>query len=206
MVRGDGYGTEERLVEALAGEPSERLRLELERTDGLTITVRRAAGGEPPRFTTVVVLDAAGRAVHFEEPVLSPFGVGYLQQIRPGTWTLLVKSAGAATATTAATVPGPRLEVTLPAAAPLTVRVPALGDFRVAAGLSIAASGGTQWSQVVPGGNLQRTWPLAGGTVTVPDLPAGAWQLQVTAADGRVWSGAVATDGVTPATLALDGS
>jgi hypothetical protein len=203
-VRGDGYGVEERLVEALAGVPAERLRFELERTDGLTITVRLAAGGEPPRFTTVVVLGEAGRLVHFEEPVLSPFGVGYLQQIRPGTWTLLVKSAGAATAAVAATVPGPRLEVTLPPAAPLTVRVPALADSRAAAALSIAAAGGAPWSQVVPGGTLQSSWPLAGGTVTVPDLPAGAWQLQVTAVDGRAWAGEVATDGVSPAAVALD--
>lgn len=203
-VRGDGYGVEERLVEALAGVPAERLRFELERTDGLTLTVRHAAGGEPPRFTTVVVLDESGHPVHFEEPVLSPFGVGYLQQIRPGTWTLLVKAAGAAAAAVVASVPGPRLEVTLPPAAPLTVRVPALADSRVAAALSIAAAGGAPWFQVVPGGTLQRSWPLAGGTVTVPDLPAGAWQLQVTATDGRVWSGEVATDGATAAAVTLD--
>jgi hypothetical protein len=82
--------------------------------------------------------------------------------------------------------------------------VPALADSRAAAALSIAAAGGAPWSQVVPGGTLQRSWPLAGGTVTVPDLPAGAWQLQVTAVDGRAWAGEVATDGVSPAAVALD--
>jgi hypothetical protein len=157
-------------------------------------------------MATIVVLDENGRAVHFEEPVLSPLGHGFLTQLAEGRWRLLVKAAGAAVAAVPATLPGQPVEVVLPPAAPLTVRVPELADSRLAASLSIAAADGSAWFDVVPGGSFQHAWPLAGGTVTVPDLPAGAWRLEVTAADGRTWSGATVTDGMTATAIHLDGA
>jgi hypothetical protein len=193
-VRGDGYAPDERIVEVQAGVPAESLTIELDPTLGLALTVRRAAG-EPPVWATVVVLDEGGRPVHVEEPRLSDRGRGYLQQVPPGRWNLLVKAAGSAATLARATVPGRRLEVTLPSGAALTVRVPSLGESRVAAALTLAAADGVPYSGVNPGGAIQQAWPLAGGMVTVPDIPAGAWRLQVTAADGRVWSGSVSTTG-----------
>jgi hypothetical protein len=193
-VRGDGYAPEERIVDLEAGAPAEPLTIELDPTTELELTVRRAAG-EPPVWATVLVLDEAGRPVHVEEPRLTDRGRGVLQQIPPGRWTLLIKAAGSAAALASATVPGKSLEVTLPRGAALTVRVPALSDSHAAAALTLAAADGTPYSGINPGGSIQQAWPLAGGAVTVPDVPAGAWRLQVTAADGRVWSGALSTDG-----------
>ena len=87
------------------------------------------------------------------------------------------------------------LEVTLPRGAALTVRVPALGESRAAAALTLAAADGAPYFGVNPGGAIQQSWPLAGGVATVPDVPAGSWRLQVTAADGRVWSSSLNTNG-----------
>ncbi|MFP5288964.1 MAG: collagen binding domain-containing protein, partial [Thermoanaerobaculia bacterium] len=193
-VRADGYAQKERIVDVEAGVPAEPVTIELDPTLGLELTVRRAAG-EPPLWATVVVLDETGRPVHVEEPRLSDHGRGYLQQVPPGNWTLLIKAAGSAAALARATVPGKSLEVTLPRGAALTVRVPALSESRAAAALILAAADGVPYFGVNPGGYLQQSWPLAGGTVTVPDLPAGAWRLQVTAADGQVWTGSVSTNG-----------
>lgn len=205
-ARRRGYLAEERTVETAAGVPAEPQRIELRPTGSLMLIVRRAAGGPPPRMTTIVVLDDTGRAVHFEEPVLSPLGHGFLTQLAEGRWSLLVKAAGAAVAAVPATLPGPAVEVVLPPAAPLTVRVPELTDWRQPASLSILAADGSAWFDVAPGGSLQAAWPLAGGTVTVPDLPAGAWRLVVTAADGRAWSAVATTDGASPAEVRLDGT
>jgi hypothetical protein len=150
------------------------------------------------------VLDDAGRPVHVEEPHLSDRGRGYLQQVPPGHWTLLIKAAGSAAALARATVPGKRLEVTLPRGSALTVRVPALAESHAAAALTLAAADGTPYSAINPGGSIQQTWPLAGGAVTVPDVPAGAWRLQVTAADGRVWSGSLSTNGADAAAAVIE--
>ncbi|HWN41383.1 MAG TPA: hypothetical protein VNW71_04145, partial [Thermoanaerobaculia bacterium] len=113
----------------------------------------------------------------------------------PGRWNLLVKAAGSASTIARATVPGKRLEVTLPPGAALTVRVPALVESRAAAALTLAAADGAPYFGVNPGGAIQQAWPLAGGTATVPDVPAGSWRLQVTAADGRIWSASLSTNG-----------
>jgi sarcosine oxidase gamma subunit len=202
-VRGDGYAQQERIVDAEAGVPAEPLTIELEPTEGLALTVRRAAG-EPPVWATVVVLDEGGRPVHVEEPRLSDRGRGYLQQVPPGRWTVLVKAAGSAATLARATVPGKRLEVTLPRGAALTVRVPALVESRAAATLTLAAADGAPYFGINPGGFIQQSWPLAGGVATVADVPAGAWRLQVTAADGRVWSGSVSTNGEAAASAVIE--
>jgi hypothetical protein len=202
-VREAGYAPEERMVEVEAGVPAEPLTIELDPTLGLALTVRRAAG-EPPVWATVLVLDDAGRPVHVEEPRLSDRGRGYLQQVPPGHWTLLIKAAGSAAVLAQATVPGKRLEVTLPRGSALTVRVPALSESHAAAALTLAAADGTPYSGINPGGSFQQSWPLAGGTATVPDVPAGAWRLKVTAADGRVWSGSLSTNGAEAAAAVME--
>ncbi|HEX2254414.1 MAG TPA: carboxypeptidase-like regulatory domain-containing protein, partial [Thermoanaerobaculia bacterium] len=202
-VRADRYAPEERLVEVAPGPAPEPLRVELQPTEGLALTILRAAG-HPPSRAAVLVLAADGRPVHFEDMPLSDFGHGYLRQAPPGTWTLLVKAPGSAALLARATVPGDRLEVTLPPAAPLAVRVPALSDSPVAASVSLAGADGTPFLGVEPTGGLQQSWPLIGGLATVPDLPAGTWRAQVTAADGRTWEGAVATGGVEAAAVVLE--
>ncbi len=202
-VRGNGYAPEERIVDAEAGVAAEPLTIELKPTAGLTLTVRRASG-EPPLWATVVVLDESGRPVHVEEPRLSAYGNGYLQQIPPGQWTILVKAAGSATALARATVPGERLEVTLPRGATLTARVPPLLESRVAAALALVAADGTPYLGINPGGYFQQSWPLVGGAATITDVPAGVWRLEVTAADGRVWAGSAITTGETAVTAVIE--
>ncbi|HEV8582481.1 MAG TPA: carboxypeptidase-like regulatory domain-containing protein [Thermoanaerobaculia bacterium] len=201
-VRGDGYAPEERIVDVAAGAPAEPLTIELDPTTGLALIVRRASG-EPPVWATVIVLDESGRQVHMEEPRLSDNGRGYLQQVPPGRWTVLVKAAGSAVGLARASVPGQRLEVTLPRAAPLSVRVPELRESRVAASLTLATVDGSPYFGVNPGGALQHAWPLAGGAATIPDLPAGTWRLKVTAADGRVWAASAITTGDTAVTSVI---
>jgi hypothetical protein len=192
-VHADGYAAAERWVEARAGAAASPLTVELEPTAGLWLTVRRAAG-TPPRRATVVVLDG-GRPVHAEETRLGLDGGGYLQQVPPGSWTLLVKADGSPPLAVRAAVPGERLEVDLPPGAPLTVRVPALLDSRAAAALTLETADGTPWVGVEPSGALRQSWSFEGATATVPDLPAGAWTLQVSAADGRAWTAAAVTTG-----------
>ncbi|HWM94206.1 MAG TPA: carboxypeptidase-like regulatory domain-containing protein [Thermoanaerobaculia bacterium] len=153
-VRGNGYAPEERIVDVEAGV-AEPLAIELDPTSGLALTVLRATG-EPPRWATIVVLDEAGRPVHMEEPRLSDYGRGYLQQVPPGRWTVLVKAAGSAAAMARTTVPGDPLEVTLPRGAALTVRVPALRDSRVAASLTLVSADGAPYFGINPGGFIQK--------------------------------------------------
>jgi hypothetical protein len=134
--------------------------------------------------------------------VLSSFGNGYLQQIPPGNFTLLVDGPLTAPVVVRATVPGDPLELLLQPGAELTVRVPALLDDRQPALLTLGSATGAPHVDADPSGGLRQAWPVRGGAATVEDLPAGTWRLQVVAEDGRTWTGAITTSG-TEASLAV---
>jgi len=202
-VRADGYAPAERRLDVVAGVAAEPVTIEIEPTVGLRLTVRRSEG-PPPIRATVVVFGQDGRSVHAEEALLSAYGYGYLRQVPPGSWTLLIKAPGSAAAIARVTVPGDPLEVTLPPGAPLTVRVPALLESNAAAVLTVTAADGTRHLGVDPGGTLRQSWPLTGGKATVPDLPAGSWLLEVTAVDGRLWTASAVTAGDAAAIVEIE--
>lgn len=201
-LRADGYAPAERRVEVVAGVPAEPLTIELEPSGGLALMILRATG-EPPQMATVVVLDGFLQPIHADVRQVSGQGHVYFPQAPPGAWTVLVKAEGTAAVSLRVSVPGERRTVTLPPAASLAVRVPALLDSRTLATLTIVSAEGNPFVSVAPGGALESSWPVSGGTATVADVPAGTWRLEVAAGEGRVWSRTVVTAGE-PATVSLE--
>lgn len=202
-ARRDGYSPVEEEVEVRAGVDLPALHLELAATEGLELVVRLASG-QIPTLVHVQLLDASGRVVLTESRPLDGSGGGHLPTVPTGTWELLVGASGGAHRRFAVTVPGEKLEAILPLAGRLHVRVPELATSDLLATLQVMGSDNRPLQIMDMGGTLTHYWPLHAGSATLDGVPAGAWVVQVTATDGRVWSGPVATAAGMPSELVLD--
>jgi hypothetical protein len=195
IVRKEGYATVERDLEVTAGGLGD-LRFLLELTAGLDLVVR-IDGGRTPGFVTVSAIDPAGRIFLTERQPPGEGGRVRLATLPPGSWTLLVSAPGAAVTPVAATVPGDPVPVTLPPAAPLRVRVPALLESGLTATLIILGRDGQPLQAIDPASGLPtREWRVAAGTATAEGIPAGLWTLRVITADGQTLQREVATSGL----------
>lgn len=200
-ARKEGYApVEEELQMSASGPPSAPL-LRLPAAGGLGLEARLDTG-EVPGLVTVSAFTPEGDLLLSDTKPLSDTGRTYYSQLPAGTWNLLVSTEGAAAQWTRAEVPG-AVQLVLRSAAPLTVRVPALMESGGAATLTVLGADGQAFFQVQPGGEIRSRFPVVGGVVTVPDVPAGAWRLQVVGADGTVREGQATTDGRTPVAVSL---
>ena len=191
LVQRDGYQATERTIEAPAGGTS-TVRVELEPAAGLDV-VATLSSGATPRYITLLGSDSAGR--QFTE-TRAGFARGTPFPTLPaGEWNLLVSGTGGGVVETRVTVPSEPLQVALPAAGRLRVRVPDLVESESPATLTMATIAGQPFRHLAFGGLLEESWRLAGGRVIVEGVPAGQWMLRVQAADGRTWSATAASTG-----------
>lgn len=193
-VQLDGYEPAEQPLEVAAGSEIRGLVIALEPTDGLALSVRLGSGRRP-RVVTVKALDPAGRPVMSQTRVIAEDGFARFASVPPGTWDLWVGARGGALVRTRASVPGEPVEVVLPDAGRLKVRVPALVESEVIGEVAIVGHDGRAFSRMGESGEIERRWPLAAGRALVENLPAGQWTVQAGVPDGRSWSGTVATTG-----------
>lgn len=194
-VKADGFEEEVRELDLLADLPGEDLAIELRPTAGLLL-VARLTSGQVPRFVHLRVSDAADRVVVAETRVADELGTVHFASVPPGTWNLLVSTPESVTVSLSTTVPGEPLELTLAPAGRLMVRVDALLESDAVATLTISAPQGLPLHHLGMGGELQTSFRVEGGRVTVPGVPAGQWMLQIHTAEGRSWvSGPVLTTG-----------
>lgn len=201
-VRAEGYSPAEQDVSVESGREVADLEVALVPASGLDLAVRLASG-RIPELVHVRVLDAQGTPVLAES--LRPDGNGAirLSTLKAGSWSLVLSAAGGATAVVPVAAPGEPVDVTLPVAGRLRVRVQALASSDLRATLSLSSGNQRFWT-LGGGGNVQEQWQLAGGTAVVEGVPAGIWQVRVEAPDGRVWTGTVASSGGNDAELALE--
>jgi protocatechuate 3,4-dioxygenase beta subunit len=202
-ARKDGYAPTERPLAVVAGTTPEPVELALEPAGGLTLRLKLVSG-EIPGVTTLSLFDTEGRKILTDTRAPTDAGYVHFPLAPKGTWRLLVSTPGAAPTELTATIPGPLVELTLPSAAPLTVRVPALVEYPSAALLTLLASDGQPIRRVDPGGDIRRQWPFIGGRATVDDLPAGHWTVRIEAEDGRQWDRRAITDGALPVVVTVE--
>jgi len=192
-VRRDGYAPHERLLDLAAGEPRDDLEIALDPAEGLEIYCRLAAG-PPPDRASLHVLDAEGRVLLSETRGLADGGYAHFPTVPAGTWEVVVTAPGGAASGFTAQVPGEPLEVVLPPAARLEVRVPALIEANRVASLSLLGPDGRPFRGPGPTGNLQERWTLHGGAGVLEGLQAGVWTLVVSTSEGQTWQGTVALE------------
>lgn len=202
-VTREGYSPSERELEVALESEGAGIEVPLEPSPGLTLGVRLAGGGTPG-LLHLRLLAADGRVALAGSALVGPDGQVRLATAPPGSWTLHVAAAGGAPAAVPVRVPGPTLELTLADPTRLVVRSETLASSDTLATLRLLGPDGRAAEILGPGGALQTTWPVVGGSAVVEGVPAGTWSVHVQAPDGGTWTGTVTTDGRGNASLALD--
>ncbi|MEE8526400.1 MAG: carboxypeptidase-like regulatory domain-containing protein [Thermoanaerobaculia bacterium] len=197
-----GYAPAEAPVEVSSGGAVEGLDLEMEATEGLTFEVVLASG-RIPTAVRAAVYDAAGRSVVQGLFETLEDGRVRLDRVPAGNWELALTAEGSANVYLPVTAPGSLGRVRLPPAGRLTVIVPELAAEEASAQITLSG----------PDGRPFRTWGagradaqhlIVNGQLTAGRLTPGTWQVTVTAADGRTWSGSAAVTAAATTTLTLE--
>lgn len=190
-LRRDGYEQNEELVELVAGTTTP-LDFELKPTTGLELAVAFADGTRPP-YVTVSVAGDGGRTLFLDRRNLDADGRVRFPTLGAGTWDLLVSAPGAVAQEESVEVPGDPVSVVLTGASRVHLRLPALVESDRIARVRLLGAGGEPFEGVDAGGRPIRSWDLEAGVTEIDGVPPGLWSVEVTAADGQVWNGTVAT-------------
>ena len=193
-VQRDGFQPIEQTLELAAGAGYDGLRLELEATEGLDVAAR-LGNGTVPRTLTIAAFDGGGRQIFSETRVLVPDDYTRFATLPPGSWSLLASAPGGATLRTTVEIPGEPLELILPTAGRLRVRVAELAETDRVATLSVGSQDGLPFRHLEANGQMRDAWPIVGGYATVEGLPPGLWALRAVTPDGVIWTGSAITTG-----------
>ncbi|MEM7355308.1 MAG: carboxypeptidase-like regulatory domain-containing protein, partial [Acidobacteriota bacterium] len=192
-IRKDGYAQLDEELELVAGGASEARTFTLEPTGGVELHLRLASGAVPPA-ALVTLLDDGGRPVQSEARGLAG-GAARFETLQAGEWRALVGARGGAPREVRLTVPGDPVEIVLPDAGRLRVRVPDLFESPHRATVTLEDAGGQPFVGLDPGGMPQHTWSVDRGTATIEGVPAGQWILRLVGSGGGERTAAVATPG-----------
>ena len=192
-IRKDGFSQLSEEIEIAAGTTVKPRTFVLEPTGGIELHLRLASGAVPAS-AVVTLLDEGGWPIQTEARALAG-GVAHFKTLPPGNWRALVAARGSAPREVALTVPGEPVEIVLPDAGRLRVRVPDLFDSPRRATLTLVNADGRAFVGLDSGGRPQHAWPVDRGTATVDGVPAGHWTLRLVDPGGWERHGAVATTG-----------
>jgi hypothetical protein len=198
-----GYAASVTLVDVQSGRDREDLSISLDPTEGLTLEVR-LPDGRVADEVRAAILDPGGRTL-----LSGTYGTGENGRVRlsavpPGTWELVLGAPGAADLAEPVSAPGGPLPIALPPPCTLSVTVPELAGETVRATARLTGGDGRIFRSLSWFGTPQSEWRVAGGRLRLDTLPPGTWTVRVEAADGRAWSGTVATRPGAPAELLLE--
>lgn len=182
-----GYAPEEVDLQVDSGRPVDGLELSLDATEGIVLEVLLPSG-RPPDMVHTAVFDASDRVVSRASYPPGEDGRVRVASVAPGTWDLFLDADGAAAVVVPVTAPGNAGRVVLPPAGALSLRVPGLSEARVGAKVKLTDGSGKPF-RIPWGGQVMKDFDLQGGTRRFEKLPPGPWTLDVSATDGRTWTG-----------------
>jgi hypothetical protein len=201
-----GYATAQRDI-TLGTQDLNGVVLELERGVALILRVSLPSG-VPARSVQVAVLAPDGRQVLRRELFAFESGRVVVDDLGPGTWTVLVSSAGTATREAAVEIPAlgapPLLSINLPAAGGLRLVVPELQSSGRRATLRVYSPNGHLYRQVERFVGLVEQRPMIDGVATVQGVPPGPWLLEVLTAEGERFTGSALVSAHQMSELVLD--
>ena len=188
----EGYSPSTQTLSVAGDEEINGLELRMSPTDGLWVAVSHSGGARPSQVL-VAMLDESATPLS-----VSLFNVDaesriFLPSVPPGPVRLLVGGSGYATVPLAATAPTDRPSITLVAEAVAEVDVPELRDDTTPAEVQLFASDGQPFISMRHFGGARNSISTVAGRAVVVGLPAGTWRIDITAVDGRKWSGSVTT-------------
>jgi hypothetical protein len=182
-----GYGPAEVDVQVDSGRPVEGVELSLQATEGIVLEVLLPSG-RPPDMVHTAVFDAAGQVVSRGSYPTGEDGRVRVASVAPGAWDLFLDADSSAAVVVPVTAPGNAGRVVLPQAGGLNLKVPGLSEARVGAKVRLTDAGGKLY-RVPWGGHVMKDFDLQGGRRRFEELPPGQWTLNVSATDGRTWTG-----------------
>jgi uncharacterized GH25 family protein len=182
-----GYAPKEVDVQVDSGRPVDGLELALEATEGILLEVLLPSG-RPPDMVHTAVFDAADRVVSRGSYPTGEDGRVRVASVAPGTWDLFLDTDGSAAVVVPVTAPGNGGRVVLPQAGGLNLKVPGLSEARVGAKVKLTDASGRPY-RVPWGGQVMKDFDLQGGSRRFEKLSPGQWTLNVSATDGRTWTG-----------------
>jgi protocatechuate 3,4-dioxygenase beta subunit len=195
-----GYAPGERAVDVDAGSPPDDLEILLQATEGVTLEVVLPSG-RPPDTVRTAVLDSAGKVVAAATYPVGENGRVRIASVAPGNWDLLLDADGSAPVSLPVTSPGNAGRVALPLPGGLDLKVPALASTRIGAKVRLTGADGKPFRS--PWGDAPADLDLDAGAYKFERLAPGVWKVDVTAVDGRTWTGkaTVTAGGMVPVTL-----
>ena len=201
----EGYAPAEQAI-SVAGVPVEGLEIGLEPTRGLEIDVL-LPDGRPADSAFVALVDDGGQTITSGTHRTGEGGRIRLDTAPAGRWWLQVSGHGLGAARQQVEVPGPPVQIRLPASGWLNLRVPTLETSPVPATVSVRGSDGSPYmaSQGFSFGQTPGQIFLYRGKMDRLPLPAGSWNITVTSpVDGRTWQGTVQVTAGVPVDLVLE--
>ncbi|MES1243960.1 MAG: carboxypeptidase regulatory-like domain-containing protein [Acidobacteriota bacterium] len=186
-VTQEGYAPAEQEIQ-VEGAPVEGLELALQATEGVTLEVFLPNGQSPAQVRSAV-LDGSGRVVSTGSHAVRENGRVRISSVAPGAWELVLEADGWAPVSLQVTAPGDAGRVVLATPGNLRVEVPALADGKVGATVRFTDGAGRVF-HAVWGSEAQSDFTLQNGAREFQRIPVGSWNVTVTAADGRKWTGA----------------
>ncbi|MES1243979.1 MAG: carboxypeptidase regulatory-like domain-containing protein [Acidobacteriota bacterium] len=181
-----GYAPGEVAVHLDAGSPPDDLEIVLQATEGVTLEVVLPSG-RPPDTIRTAVLDASGRVTATTTYPVGENGRVRVSSVAPGNWELLLDADGSAPVSLPVTSPGNAGRVALPLPGSLDLKVPALAGTRIGAKVRLTDANGKLFRNAW--GDAPATFDLDVGAYKFDRLAPGAWKVDVTADDGRTWTG-----------------
>jgi protocatechuate 3,4-dioxygenase beta subunit len=203
VIQKDGYAPAERWLDLGPAAAAEDVEIALAPTQGLDLVVRLASG-RAPVVVTVAAFDRAGRLALTEARGLTPEGYTRFATLPPGEWELWVAAPGGAVERRWVTVPAGVVEIVLPPAARLRVRVPALAGSNQQATVTLTDAAGRPFQAPEAGGPPRGEWRFAAGVGVLDGLPAGAWIVTAVGPRGEVWQRPVALAAGTETEIVLE--
>ena len=144
--------------------------------------------GQPPDMVHTAVLDASDRVVSRGSYPAGEDGRVRVPSVAPGTWELFLDAEGSASIVVPVTAPGNAGRVVLPRAGGLNLKIPGLSEARVGAKVKLTDASGKLY-RVPWGAQVMKDFELQGGSRRFEELPPGQWTINVSATDGRTWTG-----------------
>lgn len=195
-----GYAPAEEKVHLDAGSPEDDLEIVLQATEGVILEVVLPSG-RPPEVVRTAVLDAAGKVAASTTYPVGENGRVRIASVAPGNWELILDADGSAPVSLPVTSPGNGGRVVLPLPGSLDLKVPALVGTRMGAKVRLTDAQGKPFRSAW--GDARSAFDLDAGAYKFERLAPGTWKVDVTADDGRTWTGTatVVPGGTAPVTL-----
>lgn len=185
----DGYAPVNQMIHMEPDQEMGNVNVALQPAEGLTLQIQML-GGQIPQRVVIGALDASGNPVLIRDYATGESGKLELKSLPAGKWELLAYSYGSAVTDIFVTAPQPGpVAVVLSPGGTVHVRVPALVAEKVIAKAIFKSPEGkiyrtpSAWIQQV-----RSEFELYSGELE-QGLPPGTWTVEVTAPDGRKWSG-----------------